>query len=60
MIWIDTEEKLNWLLEAMESDDFQLVSRKKTEKEFAEMAREIAEYKAMHRKNAVDKNVVLA
>ena len=47
MIAIDTDEKFKWFLDALESDDFQVVSRKWTEEEKEELSREIAEYKAM-------------
>ena len=47
MIAIDTDEKFKWFLDALESDDFQVVSRKWTKEEKEELSREIAEYKAM-------------
>ncbi len=59
MIAIDTDEKLNWLLAAFESDDFQVVPKKWTEEEREEVRREIAEYKASHPKTLV-KEAVLA
>ena len=50
MIFIDTDEKLQWLMEAFESDDFQVVSREHTEEEWEEISRELAEYRATHPK----------
>ena len=47
MIAIDTDEKFKWFLDALESDDFQVVSRKWTEEEKAELSRLIAKHRAM-------------
>ena len=49
MIWIDTEEKMDWFLGALESDNFGVVDRKWTKKERAEVSREIAEYRASNK-----------
>jgi hypothetical protein len=57
MIAIDTDEKFKWFLDVLESDDFQVVSRKWTEEEKEELSREIAEYKAMRQKNPVTEAV---
>jgi len=59
MIVIDTDEKYQWLLEAFESDVFGFVSRERTEEEWAEISRELAEYKAAHPKTPA-KEAVLA
>jgi len=48
---IDTEEKLNWFLNALENEEIQFEQRERTEEEMEEMRREIAEYKAMRQKN---------
>ena len=50
MIWLDTDEKMKWLMDALENNELQLVSRKLTEKDSAEIRREIAEYKTMRNK----------
>jgi hypothetical protein len=46
MIAIDTDEKFKWFLDALESDDFQVVNRDWTEEEKEELSREIAKRKA--------------
>ena len=48
---IDTEEKLNWFLNALENEEIQFEQRERTEEEMEEMRREIDEYKAMRQKN---------
>jgi molybdopterin biosynthesis enzyme MoaB len=50
MIFIDTDEKLQWLLEAFESDCFHVVSSRLTKEDKEEISREIAEYRAAHPK----------
>jgi len=50
MIAIDTDEKFKWFLDALESDDFQVVSRKLTEEDKKELSRQIAECRAMRKK----------
>jgi len=47
MIAIDTEEKLNWLVECLENGEIILNNRKLTDEDRKEISREIAEYKAM-------------
>ena len=59
MIFIDTDEKFNWLLEAFESDCFQVESREWTQEEEAELSREIARRKAIRQKNK-NKELVFA
>ena len=58
MIAIDTDEKYKWFLDALESDDFQVVSRKWTEEEKEELSRQIAEYKAMRQKPLATEEVL--
>ena len=48
MIAIDTEEKLNWLLNGLENGEIVVISKKRTDEEKEELRREIEEYKAMH------------
>ena len=50
MIFLDTDEKFNWFLEALESDCFQVESREWTQEEKDELSREIARRKAMKQK----------
>jgi len=52
MIWLDTDEKMKWLIDALENNELQLVSRKLTEEDNAEIRREIAEYKIMRNKTS--------
>jgi hypothetical protein len=51
MYRIDTEEKLNWLLDGLESGDIVIGGTNPTEQDFAEISREINEYRAVSRKN---------
>jgi membrane-bound lytic murein transglycosylase MltF len=50
MIAIDTKEKLDWLLNALENNEIQLVSRRLTKEDREEISRELAEYRAAHPK----------
>jgi hypothetical protein len=59
MIFIDTDEKFNWLLEAFESDCFYVESRELTKEDKEEISRELAEYRATHPKPPA-KEAVLA
>jgi len=52
MIWLDTVEKIKWLMDVLENNELQLVSRKLTEEDSAEIRREIAEYKILRNKTA--------
>jgi len=52
MIWLDTNEKMKWLMDALENNELQLVSRKLTKEDSAEIRQEIAEYKTMRNKSA--------
>jgi len=58
MIAIDTKEKLDWLLEGLENNEIQLVSRKLTKEDEAEISREIAEYRAAHPKTPAKETVL--
>ena len=57
MIFIDTDEQFNWLLEAFESDCFQVESRKWTQEEEEELSKEIARRKAMRQKTPATETV---
>ena len=48
---IDTEEKLNWFLNALENEEIQFEQKDHTEEEMEELRRDIAAYKAMRQKN---------
>ena len=58
MIFIDTDEQFNWLLEAFESDCFQVESREWTQEEKAELSREIARRRAMRQETPAKEAVV--
>ena len=60
MIAIDTDEKLNWLVNGIENGEIQLISRERTEEEWEEIRIEIAEYKAARQENKVSKELVFA
>ena len=60
MIAIDTDEKLNWLVNGIENGEIQLVSRKRDEEEWEEIRMEIAKYKAMRQEDKVNKELVFA
>jgi len=47
MIAIDTEEKLNWLVEGLENGEIVLNNRKLTEEDRKEIRKEIAELKTL-------------
>jgi len=59
MIWLDTQEKIDWFLEGLENNEIQLVSSRLTKEDEAEISREIAEYRAAHPKTPA-KEAVLA
>ena len=59
MTFIDTDEKLDWLLNALENNEIQIVSGGLTEEEKREISRELAEYRAAHPKTSA-KEAVLA
>ena len=56
---IDTKERLDWFLNALENEEIQFEQRERTEEEMEEMRREIAEYKALRQKSK-NKELVLA
>lgn len=58
MIFIDTDEKFNWLLEAFESDCFYVESRELTKEDKEEISRELAEYRATHPKTPARETVL--
>ncbi|MCL2804439.1 MAG: hypothetical protein FWD26_00680 [Treponema sp.] len=60
MIWLDTNEKMKWLIDALENNELQLVSRKLTEEDSAEIRREIAEFKAKRNKPVPTEEYVFA
>ena len=60
MIAIDTKEKLDWLLNALENNEIQLVSSRLTKEDEAEISREIAEYRATHPKTPTTNRTAVA
>jgi len=50
MYAIDTKEKLDWLLNALENNEICFVSQTLTKEDKEEISRELAEYKATHPK----------
>jgi hypothetical protein len=59
MMWLDTQEKIDWFLNGLENNEIQLVSSRLTKEDEAEISREIAEYRAAHPKTSA-KEAVLA
>ena len=57
MIAIDTKEKLDWLLNALEDGEIILVNRKRTKEDDDEVCRELAEYRAAHPKTPATETV---
>jgi len=60
MIWLDSEEKMKWLMDALENNELQLVSRKLTKKDSEEIRREIVEYKTMRNKSTPTEDLTFA
>jgi hypothetical protein len=60
MYRIDTEEKLNWLLDGLECGDIVVGGTNPTEQDFDEISREINEYKAMSLKYSDAKRAAFA
>ena len=58
MTFIDTDEKLDWLLNALENNEIQIVSGGLTEEEKREISRELAEYRAAHQKKTATQAVL--
>jgi len=52
MIWLDTNEKIKWFMNALENNELHLDNRKLTDEDSAEIRREIAEYRTMRNKTA--------
>jgi len=50
MIVLDTQEKFDLIMNALEDREIILDNRKRTEEEWEEISRELAEYKAAHPK----------
>jgi hypothetical protein len=59
MIVLDTEEKLNCIIEGLENGDIILDNRVRTKEEWEEISSEIAECKAAHRKNKIEEPVLV-
>ncbi|WP_461257155.1 hypothetical protein [Treponema sp. R80B11-R83G3] len=59
MYAIDTQEKMDWLLNGLENGEIVLESRKLTEEDKAEISRELAEYKAAHPKTPAKEAVLV-
>ena len=57
MIAIDTEEKLDWIMNALEDREIVLDNRKRTKEDDDEVCREIAKYKAMRQKTTATETV---
>jgi len=51
MIALNTQEKIDLVLNALEDGEIQLVSRERTEEEWAEISRELKELKATRGKS---------
>jgi len=60
MIAIDTKEKLDWLLNALEDGEIILDNRKRTKEDDEEVCREIAEYRAAHPKISTTNRAAVA
>ena len=60
MIVIDTDEKLNWLINGIENGEIVIDGRHTTKEDREDMRREIAEYKATRQENKVNKELVFA
>ena len=57
MIALNTQEKLDLVLNALEDGEIQLVSRRLTKEDEAEISRELAELKAMGEKPSAKETV---
>ena len=60
MIAINTDEKFNWILNALENDEIIIGGTNPSEEELRDLDREIAEYKAMSQKSNVSRELVYA
>ena len=60
MMWLDTKEEVdfNWFMEVLDNDELQVVSRKWTEEEKAELSKEIAKHRAMRKDTPVPEAVL--
>jgi hypothetical protein len=59
MIILDTEKKLNCVIEGLENGDIILDNRVRTEEEWEEIRREVEECKAQYQKKQVEKPVLV-
>jgi len=51
MYVIETQEQVDWLLNGIENGEIAFNNRKRTEKEWEEIRKEIADYKTIRQKN---------
>ena len=58
MIALDTQEKMDLVLNALEDGEIVLDNKERTEEEWAEISREIAEYRAAHPKTPAKETVL--
>jgi len=58
MIFLDTQEKLDLVLNALEDGEIILDNRELTKEDEEEISREIAEYRATHQKTPVTEAVL--
>jgi hypothetical protein len=54
---IDTDEKLNWFLNALENEELIIDGRNMTEEDHEQLRREIEEYKANRQKKQAEEPV---
>jgi len=57
MIFLDTQEKLDLVLNALEDGEIILDNRKRTKEDDDEVCRELAEYRAAHPKTPAKETV---
>lgn len=60
MFVLDTDEKLNWFFNAIEDGEIILDNSEKTEEEWEEIRKEIAECKVMYKREKAEKELVFA
>jgi 6-phosphogluconate dehydrogenase len=54
---IDTDEKLNWFLNALENEEIIIDGRNMTEEDHEQLSKDIAEYKANRQKKQTEEPV---
>jgi polysaccharide pyruvyl transferase WcaK-like protein len=59
MFAIDTEEKFDWIMNALEDREIVLDNRKRTEEDDKEVCKEIAEYKTKRKKISAIETVLV-